>query len=152
MTVLPNFTPKPITDKTRDECRKRFGYANDDWVIMCAAAWNCYHKRIDYLIEEVAKIKDPKVKIVALWAARARSRIKLKNLAEQLLPNRVQWHTLPVEEISQALQTADVFVLPSLNELFGGVLIEAIMFGIPVIAHHTAASQQLSDFKLRTYD
>ena len=54
--------------------------------------------------------------------------------------------------VSTALQAADVFVLPSLSELFGGVLIEAIMIGMPVIAHHTAASHQLIDLQFKTYD
>lgn len=151
MSVLPNFTPKPVVTKTKEECRKYFGYTADDWVISCVAAWNRHHKRIDYLIEEVAKIKDDKVKLL-LCGHPELDTDYLQALARKLLPGRVQWHTLPAHMVSTALAAADVFVLPSLDELFGGVLIEAIMMAVPVIAHHTAASRQLMDWQFKTYD
>lgn len=151
MTVLPNFGPILKINKTRDECRKYFGYESDDFVITCAAAWNCYHKRIDYLIAEVAKIKDEKVKLL-LCGHPEPDAPYLKELAHKLLPGRVQWHTLPADLVPMAIKAADVFVLPSLNELFGGVLIEAVMIGTPVIAHHTAASHQLMEQQFKTYD
>jgi glycosyltransferase involved in cell wall biosynthesis len=149
--VLPNFTPKPVLNKTKNECREYFGYSPDDWVITCAAAWNRHHKRIDYLIEEVAKINDERVKLL-LCGHPELDTDYLKALAQRLMPGRVQWHTLPAHLVSTALTAADVFVLPSLSELFGGVLIETIMLGIPVIAHHTAAGQQLTGLQFKTYD
>ncbi len=151
MAVLPNIVPMPKENKTKSECRKHFGYQASDWVICCAAAWNCYHKRIDYLIEEVAKIKDENIKLL-LCGHPEPDTAYLKNLADQRLPGRVQWHTLPPEQVSMALTAADIFVLPSLSELFGGVLIEAMMLGIPIIAHHTAASEQLKDLQFNVYD
>jgi glycosyltransferase involved in cell wall biosynthesis len=151
MTVLPNFTPKPVLNKTKEECRNYFGYKPNDWVVCCVAAWNRYHKRIDYLLEEVAKLNDQNIKVL-LCGHPEPDVDDLKALAEKLLPGRVQWHTLPANQVSMALNAADVFVLPSVNELFGGVLIEALMLGLPVIAHHTAASQQLNDLQFKTYD
>ncbi|MBZ0189029.1 MAG: hypothetical protein K8F91_22480, partial [Candidatus Obscuribacterales bacterium] len=44
--------------------RKSLGIAIDDYMIVSSAAWNRYHKRIDYLIEEVAQLGDPTVKLV----------------------------------------------------------------------------------------
>ncbi len=151
MTVLPNLVPKPKISKTKQESRDYFGYQNDDWVISCAAAWNCYHKRIDYLIEEVAKINDDKVKLL-LCGQPETDTIYLKQMAEKLLPNRVQWHTLPADQVPIALLASDIFVLPSLEELFGGVVIEAMMLGLPVISHQTSANRQFTGLDIPSYD
>ncbi len=151
MTVLPNLVRIPKIDKTKEESRNYFGYKPDDWVIACAAAWNCYHKRIDYLIKEVAKIKDEKVKLL-LCGQPETDTASLKKMAENLLPNRVQWHTLPADRVPLALQASDIFVLPSLEELFGGVVVEAMMLGIPVISHQTSANRQFTNLALPTYD
>ena len=151
MTVLPNLVRIPSVSKTKEECRQRFGYKQDDWVIICAAAWNCYHKRIDYLIKEVAKIKDQRVKLL-LCGQPETDTVHLKKLAQELLPSRIQWHTLPAQDVPTALKAADIFVLPSLEELFGGVVIEAMMLSIPVITHQKSANRQFSNLHLPTYD
>jgi 1,2-diacylglycerol 3-alpha-glucosyltransferase len=151
MTVLPNLVRIPKLDKTKETCRDKFGYKPDDWVITCAAAWNCYHKRIDYLIEEVAKIKDERVKLLLCGQPETDTHY-LKKLAHDLLPNRVQWHTLPSDQVPTALKAADIFVLPSLEELFGGVVVEAMMLGIPVVTHKTSANRQFTSFNLPNYD
>jgi glycosyltransferase involved in cell wall biosynthesis len=151
MTVLPNIMPMPINSMPKEECRRHFGYQPTDWVIVCAAAWNRYHKRIDYLIEEVAKIPNQNVKLL-LCGHPEPDTLYLKSLAQRLLPDRVQWHTLPAHDIPIALKAADVFVLPSLNEAFGGVMVEAMMLGIPVISHQKSVTVQFANISNNHYD
>ena len=44
--------------------RAALGLRDSDFVVICVAAWNKHQKRIDYLIEEVARIQDHNVKLL----------------------------------------------------------------------------------------
>lgn len=140
MQVLPYCTPykKPIED--RQTLRKAFGYKNEDWIVVCIAAWNRHHKRIDYLIDEVAALNDPQIKLLLCGQPEAETD-NLKALGEEKLKGRIQWLTLPAQEVNNVLYLADVFVLPSLSEGLGLVLIEAAMAGLPIISHPHYGSQ-----------
>jgi glycosyltransferase involved in cell wall biosynthesis len=151
MRVLPNVLPPIETSLSRLKARASFGYTADDWVIICVAAWNRHHKRIDYLIEEVASLKDHTVKLLLCGHPEPDTK-SLKSLARRKLGDRVQWHTLPESEIPRALKAADVFVLPSLNELFGSASIEAAMAGVPVVAHPHGSSSMLIDHGFQATD
>lgn len=125
--------------------RERLGIKQTDYMIVCAAAWNKYHKRIDYLIEEVAKINDPSVRLVLCGVPEADT-AALKELGQRLLGDRLSWLTLPSNEIPSVIKAADVFVLPSLTEGLGNVLIEAALAETPVVSHpHSGAHFILQD-------
>lgn len=139
MQVLPHCTPyKKPTE--RQQIRKAFGYTNEDWIVVCVAAWNRHHKRIDYLIDEVATLNDPQVKLLLCGQSEAETE-SLKALGQEKLDKRIQWQTLPADEVHQVFYLADVFVLPSLNESLGAVLIEAAMAGLPIISHPHSGSR-----------
>ena len=146
MQILPHCTihSKNYTDK-RQSLREAFGYTNEDWIVVCIAAWNRYHKRIDYLIDEVAALNAPEVKLLLCGQPEAETD-SLKALGEEKLAGRVQWQTLPADRVEQALFLADVFVLPSLYEGLGAVLIEAAMAGLPIVSHpHSGSKFVLQD-------
>src|SRR4030095_12883423 len=63
MSIIPNCVPVVQPSASRQDLRRAYGYSDDDWVVICVAAWNSYHKRLDYLIEEVASLDDPSVKL-----------------------------------------------------------------------------------------
>lgn len=140
MRLLPNFIPPPRPAPDRNELRRELGYQASDWVVMSAAAWNRHHKRIDYLIEEVAAMTDPSVKLLLCGQPEAET-ASLKALAERRLGSRVQWATLQADEVRQAMLTADVFVLASLSEALGMALIEAALAGVPLVAHPNEGSR-----------
>jgi glycosyltransferase involved in cell wall biosynthesis len=57
--------------------------------------------------------------------------------AELGLGSSVRFHgELPKHEVARLMAQADVFVLPSLHETFGCVLIEAMASGLPSVATH----------------
>jgi glycosyltransferase involved in cell wall biosynthesis len=151
MTVIPNVISFRPSSLDREAARVRFGYKPDDWVVVCVAAWNIYHKRIDLLIEEVAALNDPQVKLLLIGHPEPDT-ARLKAQAKMALGDRVQWHTLEPEELAHALRAADVFVLPSINELFGSAAMEAVMSGLPIIVHPNGSTRLLIDAGLSTYD
>jgi glycosyltransferase involved in cell wall biosynthesis len=151
MCIIPNLMTFTESVLDRESLRASFGYAPEDWVVICVAAWNNYHKRIDYLIDEVAGMNDAKVKLL-LCGHPEPDAASLKKLAAQKLGNRVKWLTLPHQRIPQALKASDVFVLPSLDELFGSASIEAMMAGLPVVAHLNGATRHFVDGELEITD
>jgi glycosyltransferase involved in cell wall biosynthesis len=139
MQVLPHCTPQKKFIESR-QIRKEFGYTESDWIVVCLAAWNRHHKRIDYLIEEIAALENPQIKLLLCGQPEAETNL-LKALGAEKLGDRIQWRTLPADEVNNALYLADVFVLPSLWEGLGAVLVEAAMAGLPIVSHPHAGSR-----------
>jgi glycosyltransferase involved in cell wall biosynthesis len=147
MATLTNFLYFQKSSQPRKELRSSFGYSDNDWVVICVAAWNRYHKRIDYLIEEVAQIPDPRIKLM-LCGHPEPDITYLRKLADEKLPGRVQWLTLSEAKVHEALQAADAFVLPSLNEGLGNAMAEAALAEVPIVCHsHPASRFVLKDEK-----
>ncbi len=64
-----------------------------------------------------------------------RSKQKLVDLSDQILKNRTLFiDILNQEDLSMLYRSCDVFSLPSKNEAFGNVLIEAMASGLPAVA------------------
>lgn len=139
MLTLTNTITYHEPKETRAEIRARFGYAPNDYVVICVSAWNAYHKRIDYLINEIAAADDKHINLMLCGHPDAETGV-LKELARHKLGGRVKWLSLPEEEVHRAMRAADTFVLCSLAECLGNSIAEAVMAGLPVITHsHTAS-------------
>jgi 1,2-diacylglycerol 3-alpha-glucosyltransferase len=151
MTLIPNAMPKLELNVSKVEARQSFNFAPGDWVVLCVAAWNSYHKRIDFLIDEVASMNDPSVHLLLCGHPESESNL-LKERALHKLGNRAHWYTLPLAEMPRALRAADAFVLPSIKEHFGSAALEAIMAAIPVVVHPNGSTRLLADTKLVTSD
>lgn len=135
MALLSNcIDVESIVHTEAGDSRQRAGAGPDDCLIVCSAAFNRYHKRIDYLIEEVASLADRKIKLLICGAEDADSQ-SLKSLGRRLLSDRVRFLTLPPDQSLSMIASADIFVLPSLNEGLGNVLIEAALLSVPIICH-----------------
>lgn len=148
--TLTNFLYFQKSPKSRQELRAQFGYSQQDWIVICVAAWNRYHKRIDYLIEEVAQMPDANVKLMLCGHPEPDIHY-LRKLADEKLPGRVQWLTLTEAKVHEALQAADAFVLPSVHEGLGNAMAEAALAQVPVVAHsHPASRFVLVDEKYMT--
>lgn len=145
MEILTNCVPVTRQPVDRLRVRKSLGLSESDWVIVCIAAWNKYHKRIDYLLDEVGRITDPAVRLVLCGAPE----VETKSLQEQgrrLLGDRVQWLTVDIDEVPPIIKASDVLALPTLQEHLGNALIEAAMCGIPVVTHpHDGARFTIQD-------
>lgn len=110
-----------------------FNAKNEDFIILSIAALHP-RKGLNYLMEAFKNIhaKDPKTKLIIVGEGPERKNLtKLIKILE--LDNDVM---LLGEQnnIPQILKSSDLFVLASLKEAFGLVLLEAMAAQIPVIA------------------
>ncbi|HEX8329432.1 MAG TPA: glycosyltransferase family 4 protein [Hymenobacter sp.] len=130
--VIPHLSLFPTTEIDKTTAKASLGLNPQKLVIICVAAWNKHHKRVDYLLRETAKL-GPDVTLL-LCGQEEKESDELKAEAAQLGLD-VQWRTLNQKELSVAYRAADFFVLPSLHEGLGVVLIEAGAHSLPIISH-----------------
>jgi len=97
-------------------------------------------KGLEYLIEafkEIAeKIPDVKLVIKAYSSERKYEQKLLRIIDEYKLRNHIKIikEMIPYSELPKYFAAADVFVLPSVSEGMGVVLLEALATGVPVVA------------------
>jgi 1,2-diacylglycerol 3-alpha-glucosyltransferase len=125
-----------------ESARARLGLRVDRWVVACVAAWNRHHKRIHVLIEAAARAGVPELHLL-LCGQPEREAPGLKSMADELMPGRCTWLTLPPEQLPAVYAAADLFVLPSLTEGLGAVFIEAGGAGVPVLANRMPATESI---------
>lgn len=87
-------------------------------------------KRHELTIKAVSKIKD--VKLIIL--GKGEDEKKLKKLAKEYLQDRCVITSVEYENIKEYYAEADLFVLPSREEPFGIVYLEAMASNLPIVA------------------
>ncbi len=123
--------PKSFISKT--DARAKLGLPLDKKIVLSVAAWNRSHKRIDYILEEVKGFGDD---YCFLFCGQPeKESAELQDLAREYKIPAI-WKTYSQADLSIAYQAADIFVLASLNEGLGAVLIEAGLHKLPIICHH----------------
>ncbi len=107
------------------------------------------HREMILALGEIAK-KCPRVKLVVVGRETAGEHTgyatELKSLArESGLEDRIIWAGF-TEEIPQVLKSVDIFVMPSYQEAFGLVLIEAMAMRLPVVATNAGGAPEILDY------
>lgn len=120
---------RPIV--TRDEARSRLDLPVGARILLDVAAMNRGHKRIDVLIEEVARLGDDTVLVVD----GSPEDPSLVALGTRLLGSRFQHRHVPTADVPLLYAAADVFVHTALEEGFGLAAVEAMAAGLPVVMH-----------------
>lgn len=115
---------------TQSTFRARYGIPEKAFVIISVGTICFWHKRMDYLIREVATIPDTWLVIVGQENSDSPA---IKSLGRERMGDRIVFTTLPHAQLPEAYGAADVFVLASLFETFGIAYIEALAMGLPVI-------------------
>lgn len=139
-TVLPmgfhiERTLAPVTAEVRRELRGRLELPQDRSIVVSLAALNSHHKRLDYVIEEVAALERPRP-FLLLDGQPEEETPALRALArERLGPDGYDIRTSPSATVPDVLRACDTFVLASLAETQGRALIEAMAHGVPCLAH-----------------
>jgi glycosyltransferase involved in cell wall biosynthesis len=127
--------PTLIGTHERKALRRRLGLPVDRQVILSVGWIRSVHKRMDYVIEEVAKLPGPRPYLQLLGAMDEGSPEIVALGARLLGRDGFGARSVPYEEVFDYYRAADCFVLGSLQEGFGRVYLEALMHGLPVIAH-----------------
>lgn len=97
------------------------------------------HKGFDHLIRAMQGLEGLKLKLVGS----GHQRDYLARLADDMGVVLEFTGKIPHQEVKQHLQTADLFVLPSLNEGMSNAALEAMACGLPVILTDVGGSQEL---------
>jgi len=126
----------PDNDRTR--CRARWGFGNDDVVLLFLGGM-CARKDVGFLIDNHAAV------------AAGHGRVKLLLIGPQLEEGYLAslHHAIArspcandiilegyMDDPTPAYAAADMFVFASRDEGFGNVLIEAMERALPVVSHH----------------
>jgi glycosyltransferase involved in cell wall biosynthesis len=128
--------PPPDFDRSkRQALRSRLNLLLDRPIILSVGWIAREHKRMHYVIEELAQLPQPRPFLQLLGAIDESSR-EIIDLGNHLLgPENFSAKSVPYEQVADYYRAADCFVLASLKEGFGRVYIEALMNGLPVVAH-----------------
>jgi glycosyltransferase involved in cell wall biosynthesis len=103
-------------------------------------------KGFDLLLRAFRKLLDEGIDAYLKIGGEGNERDALQQLVEELnLTDRVDLGVW-LDDVVEALDDADVFILPSLDEPFGIVMLEAIARGVPIISTKTKGpAEVLSD-------
>jgi glycosyltransferase involved in cell wall biosynthesis len=127
--------PVRATAPERAARRRALGFPETRPVILSVGALNRHHKRMDYLIREVASLPEPRPHLVMLGQQEADTPA-VRAMANLLLgAHGFSMRTVGQHEVDEYYRAADVFTLASLREGFGLGYAEALAHGLPCIAH-----------------
>ncbi|MCB0170538.1 MAG: glycosyltransferase family 4 protein [Anaerolineae bacterium] len=147
--------PPTLSPAERQTTRQRLGLPPERPLILSVGAVNTSHKRMDYIIREIALLNEPRPYLLLLGQQEAES-AEIVALGRRLLgQDNFQVKTVAAAAVTDYYQVADVFVLASLHEGFGRVFLEAMAHGLPCLAHDYETARYilgqegyLADFRL----
>jgi glycosyltransferase involved in cell wall biosynthesis len=124
----------------KSDFRALHGIPEEAFVAISVGTIGYWHKRMDYVIREVAALDNAYLVIAGQTCS---DTPEIKELGKRLMGDRVVFVTLPHDELPKAYAAADVFVLGSLFETFGIVYIEAMAMRLPVFATNHANQRSI---------
>lgn len=114
--------------------RRRLDLPLERRIVLSAGAIN-RQKRMDYLVEEIARMPAPRPFLLLLGQQEAETP-EIERLARQRLGEEgCAIRTVSPRSMPDHYRVSDCFVLASLWESFGRVLVEAQSHGLPCLAH-----------------
>ena len=133
--------PRMPEPEERRALRDRLGMSTDRQVVLSVGWISRAHKRMDYVVEELARLPSPRPFLMLLGTMDESSDDIVRLARERLGPDGFVARSVPYHEVAQYYDVADCFVLASLKEGFGRVFLEALAHGLPVIAHRHPVMQ-----------
>ena len=139
--VVPNFVD---TDRfvpgDRAAARAALGLPPDATILLTCAAIRRPHKRVDILVGAFAAARQPGDNAMLIVAGgREPETDDIVAEGRAALGDAVRFMiNVPRSELVILYQAADLFVMPSLFEMFGIVLIEALACGLPILCQDNA--------------
>lgn len=124
----------PFSNQQRNTVRHtHFSALNTDFVILSIAALHP-RKGLKYLIEAMRTVSEihPEAKLVIVGEGQQKKEL-LKKINKYKLTEKIIL-TGTLKDIPKVIKSSDLFVLPSIKEAFGIVLLEAMAAPLPIIA------------------
>jgi 1,2-diacylglycerol 3-alpha-glucosyltransferase len=118
----------------RERLREALGLPADRQVVLSVAALGA-HKRISYLVREMAALPPPRPFLMLLGQREQGAGELIAEGRELLGEGGFATRTVAPERVSDYYAASDVFVLSSLWEAFGRVMVEALAHGLPCVVH-----------------
>lgn len=133
---VPHGPPNRPSEEDTRALRLRLGLPQDGRVLLSVGWIQAAHKRMDYTVREVASVPPERRPHLVLLGSMDAGSPEILALATELLgTDGFTARSVPYEEVAPYYQAADAFVLSSLQEGFGRVYLEALMYGLPTFAH-----------------
>ena len=137
---LDPFLPLPSLHKKNETLLEKYGFTKDDFILMTLTRLSSKerYKGYDKVIGAVAKLKSayPHIKYLIAGSYDKTEKIFIDKLIKKsgLQNNVVMPGYIKDEELEEHFILSDLYVMPSRKEGFGIVFIEAMYYGLPVIA------------------
>lgn len=132
-----------LSEEERAALRGRLGLPRAGELLLSVAAVNAWHKRSDYVIREVAEL-EPRPHLVLLGQQEAETPAILELARELLGPDGFTARTVVPAAVSDYYRCADLFVLGSLYEASGRVLLESLGHGLPTLCHDSETTRYVT--------
>ena len=146
---LDPFMPLPQENVNTDELRKKYGFSPTDKILFTLArlSESEKYKGYDKVITALQELNDPTIKYIIAGKADAG---ELASLKEKIKAAGVEKQVVLAgfiadEELAAHFYLADVYIMPSTGEGFGVVYLEAMYYGLPVIAGNVDGSVDALD-------
>jgi len=136
--AIPNFVDcQAFGPGSRDKAREKLHISKDSFVVLDVAALKFSHKRLDYLIKEVAFLrrKRPELFLVIAGATTPET-ARLREIAFGALgQNHCLLADVDKDNMPDIYHAADIFAHSALFEMMPIALLEALSSGLPLVTH-----------------
>ncbi|HYP39550.1 MAG TPA: glycosyltransferase [Chloroflexia bacterium] len=138
--VIPN-----VVDASAFSAPRRQRGPGEPYRLLFVGEMETRRKGIEYLLNALPILKERELDIHLTLVGEGRNREEYQALARRLgVTGMCHFHGMaPHGEIARFMSEADIFVLPSLAETFGVVLVEAMSAGLPVVATRCGGPEEL---------
>lgn len=119
----------------RSAIRAAWSLPADRPILVSVAALNRSHKRLDYLIDELAAVPDPRPFALFLGEPDHETPELKVHAAAKLGRENHRFLTIRADQVRDLLRASDAFVLTSLAEMQGRAAVEAMAQGLPCLVH-----------------
>jgi glycosyltransferase involved in cell wall biosynthesis len=140
--VVYNGIPAVTVTETRDQLRARLGIQNDRFVVLFVGRLRI-QKSVDTLLEAVSAIGPRIPNLLVLLVGEGEEEERLRTMARSLGLDGVVEFRGTTAHPEHYFAAADIFVLPSIFEGLGLVVLEAFRAGIPVVATNIEGPKEL---------
>lgn len=140
------FLAKPDVKVKSEILKKRYNIAKEDTVLLMLTRLSLKdrYKGYAFVLKALCEIIKTKknIKLILAGSYEAAEKLYIENLIKEYNINKnvVITGFIAEEELPDHFSLSDIYVMPSIKEGFGIVFVEAMYYGVPVIAANTDGS------------